>query len=191
MLDISNKLHALVDEFVSTLTSECDTLANNISSQNCNYVAQCSGAEAATAPRLSNRSPTEVLNGLRRPSEPHLVGNRHQEEKPHVEPVKLDFMEAATNSKLDGRFVRAARDMEPSPTSLEETDTQHDGRSIDIGSSYTYSNDEAKHGRRASGMAAIGKHMEHIEILSSDHSSDDSLRAYLKSATQRHQKRGR
>jgi len=33
MLDISNKLHALVDEFVSNLSSKCDSLAHNVSAQ--------------------------------------------------------------------------------------------------------------------------------------------------------------
>ena len=51
MQDISNKLHALVDEFVSTLSSECDSLAHNISSQAHKYVPEESEAEAVTAPQ--------------------------------------------------------------------------------------------------------------------------------------------
>lgn len=38
MLDISNKLHALVDEFVSHLSSECDSLANTVSTEALKYV---------------------------------------------------------------------------------------------------------------------------------------------------------
>jgi hypothetical protein len=47
MLDISNKLHAMVDEFVSSLSSECDTLANNVSALPHLYVPNDSGPEVA------------------------------------------------------------------------------------------------------------------------------------------------
>lgn len=67
MLDISNKLHAMVDEFVSNLSSECGSLANNVSGQRNLYVPHDTGPEEATAPRLSNRTTSKVLNGLRRP----------------------------------------------------------------------------------------------------------------------------
>ena len=68
MVDISNKLHAMVDEFVSNLSSECDSLANNVSAQALLYGARDRAPEAALAPRPSNRTATDILNGLRRPS---------------------------------------------------------------------------------------------------------------------------
>lgn len=188
MLDISNKLHALVDEFVSNLSSECDTLANNVSSQACKYVAPGPLAEPAPTPRQSNRTTSEVLNGLRRPSEPHLMNNRHQEENTQMEPVKPNFTDRAPRSRSDGRFERPVRNVEPSRTSLEGDANQSHARSLDINSSYTPSNDPAKHGRTIPGMAAIDKFLGSIEILSSDQSSDDCLRARLKHSKPKHPK---
>jgi hypothetical protein len=37
MLDINNNLHAMVDEFVSSLPSECDSVVNNIYGQSHMY----------------------------------------------------------------------------------------------------------------------------------------------------------
>jgi hypothetical protein len=93
MRDISNKLHALVDEFVSNLSSKCDSLANTISTQASKHARL---VEASKAPRLSNRTTTEVLNGLRRPSEKPLVDKGHREEKAHVGPKKLNSTERNT-----------------------------------------------------------------------------------------------
>jgi hypothetical protein len=51
MLDISNKLHALVDEFVSNLSSECDSLTHNVSAQAYMYDEQDSPTEGTQGSR--------------------------------------------------------------------------------------------------------------------------------------------
>lgn len=180
MRDISNKLHALVDEFVSNLSSECDSLANNISSQASKYVAHASGAEAALAPRLSNRTATEVLNGLRRPSIDSSVDKQRREGKSHVEQGNLKWNSGSTNSIEEGKFVRRMRETRHSSASVEGNDTPDDVRSLDIGSETTLSRDETLRGRGKVDMAAIGKIMQTIEILSSDQSSDDCLLTSMK-----------
>ena len=180
MRDISNKLHALVDEFVSNLSSECDSLANNISSQASKHVAHASGAEAAKAFRLSNRTTTEVLNGLRRPSVDSSVDKHQREGKSHVEQRNLKWTSGNTNSIEEGRFVRRMRETKHSSASLEGTDTPDDVKSLDIGSEYTLSRDETLRGRGNADMVAIGKIMQSIEILSSDQSSDDCLLTSMK-----------
>ena len=180
MRDISNKLHALVDEFVSNLSSECDSLANNISSQPSKYVPHRSGAEAAKAYRSGNRTTTEVLNGLRRPVGNPLMDKHHREGKPHVQHDKLNSTSFNTRNREEGRVVRRMRDTLHSSASLEGTNTPDDVRSLDIGSEYTLSRDETLRGRGKAEMAAIGKIMQSIEILSSDQSSDDCLLTSMK-----------
>ena len=180
MRDISNKLHALVDEFVSNLSSECDSLANNISSQASKHGQHTSGAEAATALRSSNRTTTKVLMGLRRPSDKPLMDKHHREGKSHVDPGKLNSTEGNTRHRDAGRFVRTMRDTKHSSASLEGTDTPDDLRSLDIGSKYTLLQEETMRGRGKAEMAAIGKIMQTVEILSSDQSSDDCLLTNMK-----------
>lgn len=84
MLDISNKLHALVDEFVSHLSSVCDSLANNVSTTSQLYLAPFSSPSAGKSHRQSNRTAAEVLSGLKRPSEIHKMGSHHREGKSHM-----------------------------------------------------------------------------------------------------------
>ena len=177
MRDISNKLHALVDEFVNNLSSECDSLANTISSQ-ASVAARL--VEAAMAPRSSNRTTTEVLNGLRRPSENPVVDKIHREEKSHVDPGKLNSTEVTTRDRDAGKFLRTMRDTQQSTASVEGSDTPSDVRSAEYGTRYTASQYETPRGRGKADMAAIGKVMQSIEILSSDQSSDDCLLTHMK-----------
>lgn len=72
------------------------------------------------------------------------------------------------------------RDTQHSSTSLEGTDTPDDVRCADNGTGYTLSQDETPRGRGKVDMAAIGKIMQTIEILSSDQSSDDCLLTSMK-----------
>ena len=188
MLDISNKLHAMVDEFVSSLSSECDTLANKLSSHASKCVAPVADPDPAPTPRLSNRTTTEVLNGLRRPSDAQLVDNRHQEEKSQKEPVTPDFTGGPPRGRVDGRSLRPVREEERRSRSLDSTHTLNNGRSLDVGSSHTAAKAEAKHVRGKPDMAAIGEILGHIEILSSDQSSDECVRARLKYSKQKHTK---
>ena len=189
MHDISNKLHALVDEFVTNLSSECDSLANNICSKAGKYEAPDIVAEAAKAPRLSNRTTTEVLNGLRRPFDNHLTSTLNREEKTHVSNVPSTLMGRNIVHRDGGLQARPVRNMKVRSQSMDEADTQTDVKSIGIGSEYTPSAGSRKHGvRNRHDMASIGKFMEHIEILSSDQSSDDCRLANLKSLKGRLQK---
>ena len=101
MIDISNKLHALVDKFVSNLSSEYDSLANNISAQAHINFALHSEPESNTAPRPSNRTATEVLNGLKRSSEVHVMENTHRKGKPAMAQAKAPVKEG-TKLRRDG-----------------------------------------------------------------------------------------
>ena len=180
MIEISNKLHAMVDEFVSNMSSECDSLANNISSQAHTYAARDSGPEPAKAPRLSNRTTTEVLNGLRRPSSDNLTDPHHREGKFRMEHGTSKLQEGSIRNREGGRFVRHSREKKPRSPTLEGTHIHNDVTSVDIGSENTLSKDDAQHNRGKHDVASIGKFMQTIEILSSDNSSDDSLRRNMK-----------
>ena len=138
MLDISNKLHAMVDEFVSNLTSQCQSLVHNVPAEGHKNVAHDSRAEETAIARPSNRTTQEVLKELRRPSE-------------SVTP------------------------------SLEGVDHNPDSRSVPILSNKTVSKAKVKQGRPTKGTAAKGKFSHTVEILSSDHSSDDCPIAIIKS----------
>ena len=91
MLDISNKLHALVDEFVSNLSSECDSLANTVSAEAHKYVAHNNALTQTQTQRPSNRTTSEVLKGLTRPSTIPLTSLHNREGKSHVQPGKPNF----------------------------------------------------------------------------------------------------
>ena len=182
MIEISNKLHAMVDAFVSNMSSECDSLANNISTKAHMFATLDSGAEAARAPRPSNRTTREVLNGLIRPSGDHLTDPHHTEGKSRMEKGTSNLQEGITRNREGGRFVRRGGSKKPRSSTLERTDIHHDVTSVEIGSENSMSEDEAKHGRGTYETAAIGKFMQTIEILSSDQSSDDSLRSKFKNS---------
>ena len=94
MLDISNKLHALVDEFVSNLSSVHDSLANNVSAQAHVFFASDGAPNSAKTPRPSNRTATEVLNGLKRPSADHVLDSFIGGGTSHMEHAKVNKKEA-------------------------------------------------------------------------------------------------
>ena len=176
MLDISNKLHALVDEFVSNLSSECGSLANNVSAQPHLYVPQNSGAEVAKAPRLSNRTTTEVLNGLRRPCGSHVQDHTDREGRSPVEHAKSNH-QAGNNRTLDeGRHSRQMKEFKTRSASLERPDHKNEERSVDIIFDSQFPEDGAKHGHSTPVHASKGKFVHTVELLSSDNSSDVSLR---------------
>jgi hypothetical protein len=91
MLDISNKLHALVDEFVSNMSSEVDSLANTISAVAHKYVVNDSALTQTQTQSRSNRTTSEVLKGLKRPSTTPLTSSSSHEGKSHVQPNKPNF----------------------------------------------------------------------------------------------------
>ena len=179
MLDISNKLHAMVDEFVSNLSSQCGTLVSNASNHALMYAAQDSGPEADVVPRSSNRSPTEVLNGLRRPNGTQIVDYNHNEDKSHVEHGKSNLQEGNTSSRDEGISSRTVKDMRNISASLEGTGRLNGVRSVHTIFDEFLSHDEVKHKRRKNGMASKGKSLQNVEVLSSDHSSDECLRGHI------------
>ena len=103
MLDISNKLHALVDEFVSNLHSECDSLANNVSARAHIFLARDNAPESTVAPKLSNRTATEVLNGLKRPTDMRVTDPDVREGKSTSQHAKAKPKERNNRSKDGGR----------------------------------------------------------------------------------------
>lgn len=172
MIDISNKLHAMVDEFVSNLSSECNSLANNISSQTQLYATLDNGPESVSATRSSNRTTTEVLNGLRRPHGDHSGDIQDRE-------GELQMLNGTPNLRgrntrdREGRLVRHVRDKKPRRLTLEGTVIENDATSVEIDSENNLSADEPQRGRGPDGMDAI-------HILSSDPSSDEWLRTKKK-----------
>ena len=173
MKDISNKLHAMVDEFVSNLTSECDTLAKDICSHGQKYAAPATAPEEGKTTRLSNRTTTEVLNGLRRPSSDHGAEYQVKEVKSHLQHGLSTLQEAVTKTRQGGKFVRQVLEKLPLPSPVNKDDIFNDVTSVDNDSDNSLSKEESEHGRGTFGKAAINKSMHTIEILSSDQSSDD------------------
>lgn len=117
MLDTSNKLHALVDEFVSNLSSECDLLANNVSAQAHVYLANDSAKPNTKAPRQSNRTASEVLNGLKRPFEIQTQDSLQRFGKSHMESAKANFKEEKVRSRDGGRPSQPLEILSSDPSS--------------------------------------------------------------------------
>ena len=162
MMEISNKLHAMVDEFVSNMSSECSSLAK--------------------VPRQSNRTTTQVLNGLRRPSTSHSTAPLHEEGKSRsgegksrLEPGTSKLQDGNSRNREGGRFVRKLPEKKAKDAPLEETNNHNDVTSVDLGSENTLSQGSPQLGRGTHDMQSRGINMQTIEILSSDHSSDDNL----------------
>ena len=174
MIDISNKLHAMVDEFVSNLTSECDQVVNTVSAQGHMQVPHDRGSEATRAPRLSNRTAKEVLNGLRRPTDNPVVDV-------HGTECKSILLEGNRSSKDDGRISRQVKELRPTSASVEGLGQKKDSRSVDILADNNVSKNEVKHGRRITDNATKGNFSHTVEILSSDQSSEEYLRPSIKS----------
>ena len=103
MRDISNKLHALVDAFVSNLSSECDSLANTVTGQAHRYRAPDRAPESTQSQRTSNRTAAEVLIGLKRPTDTPGTQPRRREGKSHVPPAKANLKNGLTRSRAGGR----------------------------------------------------------------------------------------
>ena len=175
MFDISNKLHAMVDEFVSNLTSECDSLVNSVSSQGHKKVAHDSGPEAPRAARPSNRTTLEVLKGLTRPSESHVM------DKSQRDRGKSNIVDGNKRSRDNGRSSRHQPEWRSKSASLEGVHYKEDKRSVDLLFDNIVSKSEVKQGRPTQDIVAKGTFLHSVEILSSDHSSDDCLIPIIKS----------
>ena len=173
MLDISNKLHAMVDEFVSNLTSECASLVHNVPSQVHGNVANDS--------RPGNRTTQEVLKGLRRPSESNVADYPRREGKSHMEHAKSNMLEGDKKYRDNGRSSRQSSELRSKTASLEGVDNNKHSESVPIHSNSTVTKAKVKQGRPTKGVKAKGKFSHTVEILSSDHSSNDCPIAIIKS----------
>ena len=175
MLDISNKLHAMVDEFVSNLTSECDSLVNNVSAQGHKSVAHNSGPEAPRAGRPSNRSTLEVLKGLTRPSKAQEM------EKSHIDCGKSSNVAGMAKSRDNPTSLRQSLELQSKSASSDGLDHKEDNISTDLLFNNIVAKGEVKQRRTAKDNVPKGKVFHTVEILSSDHSSDDCLIPLIKS----------
>lgn len=169
MIDISNKLHAMVDEFVSNLTSECESVVFRVSARGHKKVAEDSGLESPRASRPSNRTTQEVLSGLRRPSESHVPAKTNRESKSHMEHGVSSMLEPNKKDRDSGKSA-----------SLEGV-SHKDTRSVGTLQNNILSRVAASQSRLPQDTAPRGKIFHTVEILSSDHSSDDSFLAIVKS----------
>lgn len=175
MRDISNKLHALVDEFVSNLSSECDSLAHNVSAQARIYVEHDSATEATQGPRPNNRTASEVLHGLKRPSASQVVDLNHREGKSSTDHAKPNFQDRNSRGRDSSRPSRHMKDMKPGSAYLEESTRHADSVFDDM-----LLIDDDNIGRGMNAQAGKGKIPQTYELLSSDHSSDDTLKPTAK-----------
>ena len=103
MLDISNKLHALVDEFVSNLSSECEVMANTVSAQAQLLLGHDIAPESAASQRPGNRTAADILNGLKRPSGLHVTDSQVRQDKSHMSHAKANLKEGTSRSRDGGR----------------------------------------------------------------------------------------
>lgn len=180
MADIGNKLHAMVDEFVNNLSTQCDSLVNNVSTQSHMFVARTSGPDVAKAPRSSNRTTTQVLDGLRRPSSSPTVSYNPREGSSQLEPRKSSLQLGKTISRDGGRHSNVAKAMTSKNSRAERGGLHGDVASVhDSGDNITPSAGR-KHGRSHNSMSMKGRSMPTVELLSSDHSSDGSIRENIK-----------
>lgn len=181
MLDISNKLHALVDEFVSNLSSECDILANNVSAQPLMYVPSVIGPEEAKNSRSSNRTTSEVLNGLKRPSDSMAKDYQPEEGRTNTPRATPDKLEDSKGAQDGERYSRPPKPLRTSRESLEKVDhKQIWDQNLDTDFNTQIFGFSPKAGRSKHAQAAKPNFVHSIEVLSSDHSSDDNLQPLAK-----------
>ena len=185
MLDISNKLHALVDEFVSNLTSECDSLANNASTEAHMHVAHDSAIVDGQTHRPSNRTTAEVLNGLRRPSGTPSTSSQHREGTSAVQHVKSNLKAGNNRNRESGKPLRHLKDKNSKSAALLEVDDADCVKCVDTNNEDILLMELEDHGDKRNQVAPKGRHMHAVELLSSDSASDDSLRNRAKYSARR------
>jgi len=185
MLDISNKLHAMVDQFVSSLSSECDILANNVSAQPHLYVPTVIVSEAVKTPRTSNRTTTEVLNGLKRPCDSRAKDYLEEEGRTNTPNAKSEKSEDSNRVQDGVMYSRPPKPLRTRSASLDHVDQKRIwDQPVDIDLDTDILDISPKPGRSTHAQAAKGKFVHSIEVLSSDHSSDDNLRPPAKKSTE-------
>ena len=182
MLDISNKLHALVDEFVSNLSSECAShLVNNISASKHMYVSPKAASEATKTPRSSNRTTTEVLAGLQRPSGNPTSDYFPKDGGSQPKHGKSSLQEGNTGNREEGRNSGSALDKNTRSNPVEWDGFDNDEEYLHIDLDNIAPTEGLQRGRGKTVASQKGKFMHSVELLSSDHSSDDGHRQNVKS----------
>ena len=185
MIDISNKLHALVDEFVSNLSSECVSLAHNVSAEAHMYVAPDTALLGSQTQRSSNRTPSEVLNGLIRPTSTPLTSSHSREGKSHVQHGKLDMQTGTSIHREQGRDLRFLKDMKAKSAAQLDMDdigcVKGGDPRIDNISSRGLGNRRGMPKHKVS----TGRLVQDVELLSSDSESDECIRPRTKHAARR------
>lgn len=182
MIDISNKLHALVDEFVSNLTSECDSLAQNVSAEAHMYVAPDRALAGSQTQRPSNRTTSEVLNGLIRPTSTPLTSSHNREGKSHVQHGKPDLQTGTNRNREQGKDLRILKDMKAKSATLLELDDTGCVKGVDPEIDNILSRELGNHRGMPKHPVSKGRLMHDVELLSSDSASDVSNRARAKHA---------
>jgi hypothetical protein len=181
MIDISNKLHAMVDEFVSNLTSECETVVFHVSARGHKNVAEDSGPESSRASRPSNRTTQEELKGLKRPSESRVSAKTSRKGSTQMPHGNSPMVEGNQRPRENGTTSLHPASLRSKSATLEDAPDREDMRPISTLFNHAVSRAEAKQDRPPQDTAARGKNFHTPEILSSDHSSDDSFLAIVKS----------
>lgn len=176
MIDISNKLHAMVDEFVSNLSSKCVNLANNVSGESHQFVAADSTPSDPKTPRSSNRTTSEVLSGLKRPSITPLASSHQREGKSHMQHAKSNLQTGHIKNREEGRNLRSMNDPKAKSAALQVLEDLHDNNGVDSDIDATLSRDSENRGGTTTRMAAKGRVNQTVELLSSDSVSDDCPR---------------
>ena len=185
MIDISNKLHALVDEFVSNLSSECDSLANNVSAEAHMYVAHESAVAGSQTKKPSNRSTSEVLNGLRRPSSTPLTSSYTREGKSEVQHVKPTLQAGNNRNREEARDLLAKKDMRAKGVALKGLDDVKRVMVVDTDIDDILLRDLEVLGSSRTHMGAKGRPPQAVEVLSSDSGLSHSPRPRAKHSGRR------
>lgn len=185
MLDISNKLHALVDEFVSNLSSECDSLANTVSAEAHKYVAHDNALTQTQTQRPSNRTTSEVLKGLTRPSTIPLTSLHNREGKSHVQPGKPNFQAGIKGNREEDSDLRYMKNTSAKSAALQELDNTDPLTFLEVDIEVQTAKDVPNRGGRTNHKAARGRPNQPVELLSSDSASDESPRARAKQSVRK------
>jgi hypothetical protein len=171
----------MVDEFVSNLTSECESVVFHVSARGHKNVALDSGTESPSAARPCNRKTQEVLKKLKRPSESHVMAPTSREGTSHMERGNSSMVDGNKRDRDNGRSSLHPLELGSKTATLEGAQHKEDSRSAGTIFNNKVSRGEAKQGLSPQDTAARGKTFHTVEILSSDHSSDDSFVAIVKS----------
>ena len=96
-----------------------------------------------------------------------------------MEHVQTRMQEGNTRSRDEGTSSRPVKDMKHKSASVDGNTRPNSVRSVHTVSDEFISQDEVKHRRSKNAMGTKGKFMQDVEVLSSDHSSDESLREHI------------